>query len=72
MRRLRLGTLMLLVVIAALVVALVRERTRSARLEKQVPKYTVSWPANAKTRGIAIGGSRPAGVKASEKKDGAS
>ena len=38
MKRFRLSTLMLLIVIAALVVALVRERGRSARLERQVPR----------------------------------
>lgn len=42
MRRIRLSTLMLLIVIAALVVALVMERQRSARLEKRLPKYMTS------------------------------
>ncbi len=39
MKRVRLGTLMLLIVIAALAVALVMERNRSSRLEQQLPKY---------------------------------
>jgi hypothetical protein len=74
MKRFRLSTLMLLIVIAALIVALVMERRRSARLERQLPKYIVykaTLGPNAKVKGIAIGGSRPAGVGASGAKEGA-
>ena len=39
MKRVRLSTLMLLIVIAALAVALVMERNRSSRVEQQLPKY---------------------------------
>lgn len=48
MKRFRLSTLMLLVVIAGLSVALVMERDRCARLEKRKPKYKL-------TQGSAVG-----------------
>ena len=62
---------MLLIVIAALVVALVRERNRSASLEKRLPHFAVARISNAKVKGIAIRGSRPAGGEASGAKEGA-
>jgi Flp pilus assembly protein TadB len=73
MRRIRLSTLMLLIVIAALIVALVMERNRSARLERQVPKAVdmqARLLSSAKTKGKAVGGRQPAGVEASEAKEG--
>jgi hypothetical protein len=42
MKRFRLSTLMLLVVIAGLGIALVKERERSARLEQRTPIYKLS------------------------------
>jgi hypothetical protein len=74
MKRFRLSTLMLLIVIAALGVALVMERNRSARLEKQLPKYVLykaTAISTAKTVGKAEGGRRPVGVEKSETKEGA-
>ena len=41
MKQFRLSTLMLLIVIAGLCVALMMERNRSARLERQLPRYQV-------------------------------
>jgi hypothetical protein len=67
MRRIRLSTLMLLIVIAALIVALVMERNRSARLERQVPQVVdiqAMLISRAKTKGKAVGGRQPAGVEA--------
>jgi hypothetical protein len=71
MRRFRLSTLMLLIVIAALVVALVMERNRSARLEQQLSKRKtpkrriVSFMKFAATPG----GERPPAVEIPESKE---
>jgi hypothetical protein len=62
MRRIRLSTLMLLIVIAALVVALVMERNRSARLERQIPSYKSYMKAAAKPgseRPLSVGIPKP-------------
>ena len=41
MKRFRLSTLLLLVVIAALAIALAMERNQSAALERRIPRITV-------------------------------
>lgn len=73
MRRFRLGTLMLLIVIAAIVVAMLMERNRSARPEGQWPKYTLDKVLrNLFRKAVAKsgGGGRPAAVGTPKSREG--
>jgi hypothetical protein len=73
MRRIRLSTLMLLIVIAALVVALVVERNRSAWLERQVPRAIEIKPmikSYGKAAAKSGGGERPVAVGTPRPKEG--
>ena len=73
MRRSWPGTLMLLLVIAAVVVALVMERNRSARPEEQWPKYTLDKVLMRLFRKAAAksdGGGRPVAVGTPKSREG--
>jgi hypothetical protein len=70
MKRVRLSTLMLLVVIAALCVALGMERNRASRLEQRLPKFQVIKLPSAKLRGKVRGVERPSAVEPKEVSEG--
>lgn len=73
MRRFRPGTLMLLIVIAAIVVALVMERNRSARPEGQSPKHTLDkilMNVFRKRFAKSDGGGRPEAVGTPKSREG--